>query len=164
MLTATEIKKLEENHGARVRDKDNDFIVRRKFKKWLGALSVVAITVLMYLPPKQIKKIVTHYEINHLIYILEYFLCVAGAVPIIQTEHEMIVVIPEHAPREATTEESHINGMIKFHIHNLFQLLSSEDVRRVMQTELDHFQPDYILVRRAFDEYPAPSKKEEPPK
>ena len=100
-----------------------------------------------------------------MINILEYFLWIAGAVPVIQTDHhEKIVVIPNHAPRDATGEESIINEYIKFHIHNLFQLLSSEDVRRVMQMELDHFQPEYILVRRAFDEYPDPNKKEEPPK
>lgn len=162
MLTDTEVRKLEENHGAQVRDKANDFIVRRKFKKWLAGLYVVSYLILRHLPPKQIEKMVTLRHIQNLIYILEYFLWVAGAVPIIQTEHEEIVVIPDHAPREATSEESLINGEIKLHIHNLFQKLSSEDVRRVMQIELDHFQPDYILVRRAFDEYPAPSQKEEP--
>ena len=53
MLTETEIKKLMSPD----RDKANDFIVRRKFKKWLDDLYVVFVIILRYLPEKQTKKI-----------------------------------------------------------------------------------------------------------
>jgi len=162
MLTDTEIEKLKKTDP--VRDKANDFIVRRKFKKWLDGLFVVSAYILRYLPEKQLAKIIKYDHINQLSFILINFLWAAGAVPIIEkNDGNGVVVIPDHAPRPSTVDENRLNFLIKDLIEHLLYMLSAEDARSVIQHELDCHQPDYILVRRAFDEYPNPTSKEELP-
>ena len=161
MLTDTEIEKLKKNDPAR--DKANDFIVRKKFKKWLDGLFVVSVIILQHLPTKQLVKIVKYDYVKQMGDILVKFLWVAGAVPLIKkNEYENVVVLPDHAPRSATVDENRLNCLIKDLIRRLFNMLSAEDVRSVMQQELNRYQPEYILVRRAFDEYPKQTNKEEP--
>lgn len=142
MLTDTEIEKLKEG-----RDKANDFIVRRKFKKWLDGLFVVSVYILNYLPQKQLEKLIERDHINNLIFILLFFLGISGAVPITQVNGEDVVIIPDRPQRYAEPEENLLRGEIKLLIYNLFTFLSNEDVREVIQTEIN-YQPDYVLEKR----------------
>lgn len=148
MLTDTEIKKLQEDHGKKSRDKANDFIVRRKFKRWLAGLFVVAVYIVPKLPQRQLKKMITKDHIKHLIFILDLFLSIWGVVPLKHDIHGALVILPNRPPREATGEEALITGWLKHFIHNLFQHLSPEDVRDVMQWEINHYHPGYALTKR----------------
>jgi hypothetical protein len=142
MLTDTEIEKLKDG-----RDKANDFIVRRKFKKWLAGLHVVNYAILRYLPQDQTRKLVKLEHIQNLIQLLVNFLG-DSAVPITQMNGEDMVIIPNQPDRYAEPEEQMLNGEIKRLVDDLFQFLSNEDVREVIQNELNHYQPDYVLEKR----------------
>lgn len=155
MLTDTEIEKLKKKDDPR--DKANDFIVRRKFKKWLDGLFVVSGYILRYLPEKQLAKIIKYDHIDQLTFTLISFLLAAGAVPIIEkNDGSGVVVRSDHAPRASTVDENRLNSLIKDLIRQLFYMLSVEDVRIVIHQELDDYHPDHILAKRAFDEYPKP--------
>ena len=163
MLTETEMRKLEENHGARVRDKSNDFIVRKKFTRWLDELEFVFNIILRYLPEKQKKKIITHHHIIQLSNILLHVLSMMSVPIIKKSEHEYTVAVPNHPPRPASAEEIiMMDTFVKPLIHGLFRKLSAEEARNLIQTELNQNQPEYILTKRAFDEYPNPFKEDPP--
>lgn len=163
MLTETEMRKLEDNHDARVRDKSNDFIVRKKFTRWLDELDFVFNIILRYLPEKQTKKIITHHHIIQISNILLHVLSMMSVPMFQKSAHEYIAVVPYNPPRPATNEEiMMMNDFIKPLIQGLFRKLSDEEARNVIQTELNRNQPEYILVKRAFDEYPN-LFKEDPP-
>lgn len=149
MLTDTEVDKLKEG-----RDKANDFIVRTKFKKWLEGLYVVNIIILTHLPQKQLAKLIKIDHINYLSNLIISFLWLLGAVPITQIEEEYMVFLPDCPPRYAEGGELRLNGMIKLLINNLFQFLSNEDIRDVIQTEINRYQPDYALIKRSVNELP----------
>lgn len=145
MLTATEIEKLKKFD----RDKANDFIVRRKFKKWLDNLTIVSGYILRFLPRRQLRRLIERRHINNLISVLLQFLAIGGAVPIVRkSEHEYLAIVPNHPPREANTEEIQIAGELKVLIFALFQFLSVEDVRDVIQTEISRHHPEYTLMKR----------------
>jgi len=156
MLTDKEVEKLKNRDPATY--KANDFIVRRKFQKWLDGLFVVSTIILRYLPERQLKRLTMHDHIIELGQILIQFLDIYGAVPIIQkSEWEHTVVIPNHAPRCADSNEIDASDQIMYLISMLFLRLSEQYVLKAMQEELDHYHPEYIIVKRAFDEYPKPS-------
>ena len=141
MLTETEIKKLMSPD----RDKANDFIVRKKFKKWLDDLYVVFVIILRYLPEKDKK-----HEHKHTIYMMDILLHLLSilTVPIIQNGKEYTAVDRYKAPRPATPEEISLRFDTKTMVHALFRHLSNEDVLDVMQAELDRNQPEYMIVRK----------------
>jgi hypothetical protein len=143
MLTETEIKKLMSPD----RDKANDFIVRKKFKKWLDDLYVVFVIILRYLPEKQTKKLIEH---KHTIYMMDILLHLLSilTVPIIQNGKEYTAVDRYKAPRPATPEEISLRFDTKTMVHALFRHLSNEDVLDVMQAELDRNQPEYMIMKR----------------
>ena len=152
MLTDREIEKLMQTDSPR--DKDNDFIARRKFKKWLDGLFVVSVYILRYLPHRQLKKIITYHHIQEMIQILWSFVCIWGVVPIVQKDEHTYLALPRDSPpREAESIERLITGDLRLFILNLFTLMSAEDVREIMQTEVSRRHHDYVL-----------KKKDEPPK
>jgi len=163
MLTETEMRKLEDNHGARVRDKSNDFIVRKKFTRWLDELDFVFNIILRYLPEKQTKKIITRHHIIEISNILLHVLSMLSVPMVQKNAQEYIAVVPYHPPRPATNEEiMMMNDFIKPLIQGLFRKLSAEEARNLIQNELNRNQPEYILVKRAFNEYPNLSKEDPP--
>jgi hypothetical protein len=146
MLTETEIKKL--LTPAPARDKSNDFIVRRKFKKWLDESDVVYYYILQHLPQKQVKKLVKREHIQHIMNILLCLLSTMTA-PMVQMGNEFKVIGQYSAPRLALQEEVHLRNDTKEMVLALFSHLSAEDVRGVIQTELEQHQPEYILAKPA---------------
>lgn len=145
MLTETETTKLM-SQGS-IRDHANDFIVRKKFKKWLDDLHVVFLIILRYLPEKQTKKLIERKHIIDMMDILLHLLSIL-TVPIIQNGKEYTAVDRYRAPRPATPEEISLRFDTKTMVHALFRHLSSEDVLDVMQTELDRNQPEYMIINR----------------
>lgn len=158
MLTDTEIEKLEQNNP---RDRANDFIVRRKFKKWLDGLSVVFVIILRYLPERQTKKLITDSHIGYMSNILLHLFSIMAVPMVKKTEHEYTVVLPNRPPRRAEPGEINLrDNYIKPLIHGLFRHLSAEDVRDVIENELGRNMPDLILVKKAFAKYPSYVKEE----
>lgn len=145
MLTENETKKLMSSDS--VRDNANDFIVRRKFKKWLDDLQVVFVIILRYLPEKQTKKLIEHKHIIYMMDILLHLLSIL-TVPIIQNGNEYTAADRYRAPRPATPEEIYLRHDTKTMVHALFMHLSNEDVLDVIQTELDRNLPEYMIVKR----------------
>jgi len=146
MLTENETKKLMERGPNR--DKSNDFIVRRKFKKWLDGLHVVFVVILGYLPEKQITKLVNYHHIEDMINILLRLLSIMTG-PIIETrKNEFVMIRPYSPPIPATPEEVYLREDMKTMVLALFHHLSAEDVRDVIQKELTQNQPEYILKKR----------------
>lgn len=146
MLTENETKKLMVRGPTR--DKANDFIVRRKFKKWLDGLHVVFVVILGYLPEKQVTKLVNYKHIHDMMDILLHLLSIMAG-PIVETrKNEFVVIRPYSAPMPATPEEVYLRGYIKTMTLSLFRNLSAEDVRDVIQTELSRNQPEYTLKKK----------------
>jgi hypothetical protein len=146
MLTDTETKKLMDRGP--VRDKANDFIVRRKFKKWLDDLHIVFVVILGYLPDKQVKKLVNHKHIIDMMDILLHLLSTMTG-PIVEVrKNEFVLIRPYSPPVPATQEEVWIRGYTKTMALSLFRHLSPEDARDVIQTELSRNHPEYALKKK----------------
>jgi len=159
MLTDTELTKLA-NSGP-IRDKANDYIVRKKFQKWLDGLPVVFGYILRYLPEKQIKRIITGSHIDYMINILLHLFSIMTVPMIKKNEYEHTAIPLGCPPRKAEKDEIVFRDCyLKPLIHALFRHLSAEDGREVMQTELSRNQPEYIIVKKAFDKYPSGVKEE----
>lgn len=159
MLTETELTKLA--NSAPVRDKANDYIVRKKLQKWLDGLPIVYGYILRYLPERQIKRIITSRQILNMIDILLHLFSMMTVPMIKKNEYEYTAIPLSYPPRRAEKEEVIFrDSYLKPLLHALFRLLSAEDVREVMQAELSQNQPDYIIVKKAFDKYPSGIKEE----
>lgn len=149
MLTDVEIEKLKKSQP---RDKNNDFIVRRKFKTWLSGLCVVYNIIFRYLPDRQLNKMIQTEHIIHMCNILLHILS-KRSVPIIKRDQEYLAVPRNRPPRPATPEEiAMMDSFIKPLIAGLFRFLSEEEARRTISDELRRNQSEYILVRKIFDE------------
>ena len=119
MLTDAEFEKLKKTDP---RDKSNDFIVRRKFQKWLAGLCYVSVIILHYLPEKQIKKIIKQEHILHLCNILLHLFSIMSVPMVQKSAHEYIAVVPYYPPRPATKEEIlMMDTFIKPLIYGLFR-------------------------------------------
>jgi len=159
MLTETELKKLA-NSGP-VRDKANDYIVRKKLQRWLDGLPIVFAYILRYLPERQIKRIITNSHIINMADILLHLFSIMTVPMIRRNENEYTAVPLDHPPRIAEKEEIMFrDNYLKPLIYALFRHLSAEDVRAVMQVELSRNQPEYIIVKKAFEKYPSYVKEE----
>jgi len=146
MLTENETKKLMVRGP--IRDKSNDFIVRRKFQKWLDGLHVVSVVILGYLPEKQVTKLMNYKHIHDMMNILLHLLSTMTG-PLVETrKNEFVVIRPYSPPIPATQEEVYLRDYIKTMALALFRHLSAEDVRDVIQKELSRNQPEYTLKKK----------------
>lgn len=145
MLTDNEIEKLKKNQP---RDKNNDFIVRRKFKTWLAGLWFVYNIIFRYLPDRQLNRTIQHDHIIHICNILLHILS-KRSVPIIRNDKEYTAVPANRPPRPATSEEIlMMNMVIKPLLIGLFRFLSVEEARRTISDELLRNQPEYMMVKK----------------
>lgn len=146
-LTEKERDRLENRDPAT--SKQNDFIVRRKFKRWLDELLGVSLYVIRYLPEKQLKKLIDYRHIQEMINLLYASLIIWGVVPIVQKdEHAYMSIMPDGTTHETDSIEIVMNGELRLFILNLFALMSASDVREIMQTEINRRHNDYVLVRK----------------
>lgn len=148
MLTDREIEKLDKRDPTT--SKANDYIVRRKFKKWLDGLYVVDVHILWHLPPRQLLKLIKYEHISHLANIIFTSLTILGAVPITQTREEgyYVVTLPNRPPRPADNYEVQLNEQITTLIFNLFGFLSSDDTYELTRDVISEKMPDYAIVKK----------------
>jgi len=136
MLTDTEMMKLANN--GQVRDKANDYIVRKKFQKWLDGLPVVWGYIFRYLPERQIKRIITNNHIEYMINILLHLFSIMTVPMVKRNEHEYTALPVGYPPRKAEKEEIGFrDSYLKPLIHALFRHLSAEDGREVRPSSVE---------------------------
>lgn len=138
MLTDKEMEKLKNRDPATY--KANDFIVRRKFKKWLDDIEYIEF-ILNHLPERQLKKIFADNIISDLFNLTKITLSVIGIPKIMNGDF-----VGATPPRQATAGELDRVKSLKKSIFDLCSLLSGEDAKEVINQIILDRGDQYRLI------------------